>query len=157
MHYPIIAVMRGSHGLSARRAWRTLSSRPEGPKAGPKDRSLEVGARRAPRLLVNTYLNRLSDATGGSNKKKIFSLHKIPNSLKLWQKLWFSSCWNHSMKTWWQDDLKPAMPMEFSENEIEPPTWSWTSYLINISILNVDLAVLKLNMSQERVLDTAKV
>ena len=38
--------MRGSHGLSAR---RTLSSRPEGPKAGPKGRSLEVGARMAPR------------------------------------------------------------------------------------------------------------
>ena len=52
MHYPIIALMHGSHGLSARRAWRTLSSSPEGPKAGPKSRSLEVGARRAPRLLV---------------------------------------------------------------------------------------------------------
>ena len=43
--------MRGSHGLSARRAQRTMSSRPEGPKAGPKGRNLEVGARRAPRLL----------------------------------------------------------------------------------------------------------
>merc|ERR1719510_643352 len=42
---------RGSHGLSARRARRTKSSRPEGPKAGPKGRKLEVGARRAPRLL----------------------------------------------------------------------------------------------------------
>ena len=52
MHYPINALMHGSHGLSARRAWRTLSSRPEGPKAGPKGLSLEVGARRAPRLLV---------------------------------------------------------------------------------------------------------
>ena len=52
MHYPIIALMRGSHGLSAWRAWRTLSSRPDGPKAGPKGRSLKVGARRAPRLLV---------------------------------------------------------------------------------------------------------
>ena len=51
-HYPIIALMRGSHGLSARRARRTLSSRPEGPKDGPKGRTLEVGARRAPRLLV---------------------------------------------------------------------------------------------------------
>ena len=39
-------------GLSARRARRTKSSRPEGPKAGPKSRKLEVGARRAPRLLV---------------------------------------------------------------------------------------------------------
>ena len=38
--------------LSARRARRTKSSRPEGPKAGPKGRKLEVGARRAPRLLV---------------------------------------------------------------------------------------------------------
>ena len=39
-------------GLSAQRARRTKSSRPEGPKAGPKGRHLEVGARRAPRLLV---------------------------------------------------------------------------------------------------------
>ena len=38
-------------------AWvtRTKSSRPEGPKAGPKGRQLEVGARRAPRLLVLPY------------------------------------------------------------------------------------------------------
>ena len=34
-HYPIIAPLRGSHGLSARRARRTMSSRPEGPKTGP--------------------------------------------------------------------------------------------------------------------------
>ena len=40
MHYPIIALMHGSHGLSAQRY-----------QAGPKGRSLEVGARRAPRLL----------------------------------------------------------------------------------------------------------
>ena len=44
---------RGSYGLSARRAWRTKSSRPEEPKAGPKGRQLEVGPRRGPRLLVN--------------------------------------------------------------------------------------------------------
>ena len=44
--------LRGSHGLSARRARRTKSSRPEGPKAGPKGRKLEVGPRRGPRLLV---------------------------------------------------------------------------------------------------------
>ena len=44
-----------SHGLSAQRARRTKSSRPEGPKAGPKGRRLEVGARRAPRLLVYIY------------------------------------------------------------------------------------------------------
>ena len=43
-------------GLSARRARRTKSSRPEGPKAGPKGHYLEVGAGRAPRLLVSTYL-----------------------------------------------------------------------------------------------------
>ena len=30
-HYPIIAPLCGSHGLSAWRAWRTKSSRPEGP------------------------------------------------------------------------------------------------------------------------------
>ena len=47
---------RGSHGLSARRARRTKSSRPEGPKAGPKGGNLEVGARRAPRLLVCIYV-----------------------------------------------------------------------------------------------------
>ena len=44
--------MRGSHGLSAQRVRRTKSSRPDGPKASPKGRRLEVGARRAPRLLV---------------------------------------------------------------------------------------------------------
>ena len=49
--------MRGSHGLSARRARRTKSRRPEGPKGGPKDRRLEVGARRAPKLLVNLIKN----------------------------------------------------------------------------------------------------
>ena len=49
------APLRGSHGLSGRRARRTKSSRPEGPKAGPKGRKLEVGARRAPRLLVHKY------------------------------------------------------------------------------------------------------
>ena len=37
--------LRGSHGLSARRAWRTKSR-------GPKGLQLEVGAWRAPRLLV---------------------------------------------------------------------------------------------------------
>ena len=56
MNYPIIALLRGSHGLSARRARRTKSSRPEGPKAGPKGRQLEVGARRAPRPLVASYV-----------------------------------------------------------------------------------------------------
>ena len=49
MHYAIIALMHGSHGLSARRAWRTKSR-------GPKGRQLEVGARRAPRLLVLIYV-----------------------------------------------------------------------------------------------------
>ena len=43
---------RGSHGLSARRARRTKSRGPKGPQ-------LEVGARRAPRLLViYMYLGR---------------------------------------------------------------------------------------------------
>ena len=37
--------LRGSQGLSARREQRTKSSRSEGPKAGPKVRQLEVGAR----------------------------------------------------------------------------------------------------------------
>ena len=32
VNYPIIALLRGSHGLSAKRAWRTLSSRSEGPQ-----------------------------------------------------------------------------------------------------------------------------
>ena len=50
MHHD--ATGHGSHDLSARRARRTKSSRPEGLKAGPKGRKLEVRARRAPRLLV---------------------------------------------------------------------------------------------------------
>ena len=40
-----VRCLRGSHGLSARRARRTKSRGPKGPQ-------LEVGARRAPRLLV---------------------------------------------------------------------------------------------------------
>ena len=40
--------LRGSHGLSARRARRTMSR-------GPKGLQLEVGARRALRLLVTLY------------------------------------------------------------------------------------------------------
>ena len=46
MHYPIIALLCGSHGLSARRAWSPK------PKAGQNGRNLEVGAWRASRLLV---------------------------------------------------------------------------------------------------------
>ena len=38
--------------MSARMAWRTKSSKPEGPKASQKGHKLEVGAQRAPRLLV---------------------------------------------------------------------------------------------------------
>ena len=38
------ATVRGSHSLSARRVRWTKSSRPEGPKGGPKGRRLEVGA-----------------------------------------------------------------------------------------------------------------
>ena len=64
MHYPIIAPLRGSHGLSARRARRTKSARPEGPKAGPKGRKLEVGARRAPRLLVYYNFQKVPVALG---------------------------------------------------------------------------------------------
>ena len=48
------ATVRGSHGLSAERVRRTKSKRPEEPKGGPKGHRLEVGARRAPKLLV-TY------------------------------------------------------------------------------------------------------
>ena len=43
--------MRGPQGLSARRAWGTKSSRTKESKAVPKGPQLEVGARRAPRLL----------------------------------------------------------------------------------------------------------
>ena len=46
----------------ARRAWRTKSSRPEGSKAGPKSRYLEVGPGGAPRLLV-------CDFCGGQGKR----------------------------------------------------------------------------------------
>ena len=52
--------MRGSHGLSARRARRTKSKMPEGQKAGPKCCQLKVRAQRAPRLLVTQYLSYLS-------------------------------------------------------------------------------------------------
>ena len=66
------ASLRGSHGLSARRVQRIKSSRPEGPKAGPKGCQLEVGAQMAPRLLVYTYYIRYSDyeagGRGGANK-----------------------------------------------------------------------------------------
>ena len=41
--------LRGSHGLSARRARRTKSR-------GPKGLQLEVGARRAPKLLVENIV-----------------------------------------------------------------------------------------------------
>ena len=51
MHYAIIALMHGSHGLSARRARRKKSR-------GPKGLQLEVGARRAPRLLVTYNITR---------------------------------------------------------------------------------------------------
>ena len=40
MHCPFIAPLHGSHGLSTQRAWRTFSSRSEGPKAGPRGRYL---------------------------------------------------------------------------------------------------------------------
>ena len=51
-------------GLSARRARRTKSGRPEGPKAGPKGHQLEVGARMAPRLLVDNNSSTSSDTVG---------------------------------------------------------------------------------------------
>ena len=50
------ATVCGSNGLSARRVRRTKSRRPEGPKGGPKGHRLEVGARRAPKLLVFNIL-----------------------------------------------------------------------------------------------------
>ena len=50
--------MRGSHGLSARRARRTKSR-------GPKGLQLEVGARRAPRLLFSIILHLLGQAIWG--------------------------------------------------------------------------------------------
>ena len=78
-HYPIIALLRGSHGLSARRALRTLSSRPEGPKAGPKGRSLEVGARRAPRLLVIKYCDTAKRAPSAANNISINAVYLEQN------------------------------------------------------------------------------
>ena len=67
--------MRGSHGLSARMARRTKSSRPEGPKAGPKGRRLEVGARRAPRLLVyNIYMDSFCCNVGCMHPKHRFNI-----------------------------------------------------------------------------------
>ena len=64
--------MRGSHGLSARRAWRTKSSRPEGPRAGPKGRQLEVGPRRGPRLLVLIIIVLMTNADYFDDKCKLF-------------------------------------------------------------------------------------
>ena len=59
------ASVRGSHALNARRARRTKLrcpkdkvKVPEGQKAGPKGRQLEVGAQRAPRLLV-LYISKI--------------------------------------------------------------------------------------------------
>ena len=59
-HYPIITPLRGSHGLRARRAWRTLSSRPE----GPQPRSW--APRGAPRLLVKKILKQEARASTGN-------------------------------------------------------------------------------------------
>ena len=55
------------------------SSRPEGPKAGPQGRQLEVGPRRGPRLLVNN--NTLTPAFSAQkltpkNKPKEDVLHQ---------------------------------------------------------------------------------
>ena len=44
----VMSLLQGSHGLSARRAQRTKSR-------GPKGLQLEVGARRAPRLVAYIY------------------------------------------------------------------------------------------------------
>ena len=52
-HYPMTASLHGSHGLSAWRARRTKSR-------GPKGLQLEVGAQRAPRLLVLNIAFQLS-------------------------------------------------------------------------------------------------
>ena len=51
LHYPIIAPLRGSHGLSARRAWSTKSRVPKG-------LHLEVGARRtsSPDIFLSSFL-----------------------------------------------------------------------------------------------------
>ena len=65
-------------GLSARRARRTKSSRPEGPKAGPKGRYLEVGARRAPRLL----LRYISDQNVQQPRKVFYSRNQIEMGLQ---------------------------------------------------------------------------
>ena len=63
--------LRGSHGLSARRARRTKSR-------GPKGLQLEVGARSAPKLLEYIYIHMSTYGGGffitGGNYRDIFSL-----------------------------------------------------------------------------------
>ena len=85
------ALVRGSHGLSARRARRTRSMMPEGQKAGPKGRQLEVGAQRAPRLLVCYIFEKLmlrgcqNQCLEGSQMKiyqyKNTQIHKYTNTV----------------------------------------------------------------------------
>ena len=85
VYYPLTRIPNSSVlcPLSARRAWRTLSSRPEGPKAGPKGRSLEVRARRAPRLLVVQYYWRMWILLGEFNKWNFF----LPAPVLAWARV----------------------------------------------------------------------
>ena len=66
------ATVCGSQGLSAQRALRTKSSRPEGSKGCPKGRRLKVGAQRAPKLLLIHNLANIGTVTGVSNIFLIF-------------------------------------------------------------------------------------
>ena len=66
--------MRGSHGLSAQRARRTKSR-------GPQGLQLEVGARRAPRLLVSDKpaLLILIDSIDGEDQ--VYNAKSCPHSV----------------------------------------------------------------------------
>ena len=79
MHYSIIALMRGSHGLSARRAWRTLSSRPEGPQ---------------PRSLLYQH---------------IAEAYSAPCSFKMFNLMWWLFCKTASSNAWYMNDRRHVL------------------------------------------------
>ena len=97
-------------GLSARRARRTKSSRPEGPKAGPKGRYLEVGARRAPRLLV-------------------YYIYYLITRLSDYRSIW--RFWQSDNLSIWPDCLSAATEAEIVSCEASAISW------INISFPNL--------------------
>ena len=114
--------MRGSHGLSARRARRTKSR-------GSKGLQLEVGAQRAPRLLVldnwNRFLAKISF-------KKIIEIDIWPKALS---RILFD---NHlaklSLKKYiWRRYLGRALMREIIEVNIWPKALAWYWFRLSLS------------------------